>query len=102
MSSTTTTPVGAGTTYPMPPRPSWADKPDLTEGSIGWDHNLTADGAAFTVGVSRRDWIRADAVEVGEVEVYVAVEPFGAPLTQAQAREFAALLIVAAEMAEQD
>ena len=98
MTTSTTTPVEAGTIYPMPPKPNWADdKPDLTEGSIGWSHSLTNGEHPYSVGVARRDWIRVEAVEVGDVEVYVEADD---KFSASQAREFAALLVQAADLAE--
>jgi len=87
------------TTYPMPPKPSWATgEPDLTEGSIGWDHNLSDPSDPFTVTVSRRDWIQPHHITVGQVEIHGAVDAH--PLTVEQARRLAALLVEAADLAE--
>jgi hypothetical protein len=101
MSASTTAPVEAGTTYPMPPKPVLAaDEPDLCEGSIGWDHDLSDPSDPFTVSISRRDWIQAHSVTVGDVELMVAVEEYGPRLTPQQARQLAALLVEAADLAE--
>ena len=54
---------------------------------------------AFSVGLSRRDWIQGEAVEVDPVEVYV--ECTADQLTVELAQELARLLIMAAEIAEQ-
>lgn len=79
----------------MPPKPLWADdKPDLTEGSIGWSHPVRDEGVGFSVGIARRDWIDSDAITVGNVVVYVEAEDND--MTPAKARAFAALLIEAA------
>ena len=96
--TTTTTPVEAGTTYPMPPKPSWATGlPDLTEGSIGWDREVDA-GVGDSIGVTRRDWIRPDGIEVGMTQVYVDLSDV--KLSPVEARHIADLLISAARMAE--
>ena len=102
MSSTTTAPTTAGTTYPMPPKPVWATgKPDLCEGSIGWDTTLSDRSDPFTVSIGRRDGIQAHGVTVGEVEMVVEVDPFGPRLTAQQARKLAVLLVQAADIADQ-
>ena len=97
--TTSTTPVEAGTTYPMPPRPSWATGllPDLTEGSIGWDREVDG-GVGDAIGVTRRDWIRPDGIEVGATQVYVDLRD--QKLSPDEARHIADLLISAARMAE--
>ena len=99
--STITTPAEPGTTYPLPPAPSWATgEPDLAEGSIGWDHSLSDPSDPFTVSIGRRDWIQAHSITVGEVELVVEVDPNGPRLTAQQARKLAALLVEAADLAE--
>jgi hypothetical protein len=97
--STITAPVEAGTTYPMPPAPSWAtDKPDLSEGSIAWCHSLHDAADPFAVFIGRSDWIQPDCVTVGEVEIHAEVGE--QILTVEQAHRLAALLVQAADMAE--
>jgi hypothetical protein len=100
MSTTTAVPVEAGTTYPMPPAPSWATgEPDLCEGSIGWDHDLSDPSDPFHVSVWRRDWIQPHSVTVGKVEIHAEVE--NRSLTVEQAHRLATLLELAADFAGQ-
>jgi hypothetical protein len=73
--TTSTARVEAGTTYPMPPKQNWADdKPDLTEGSIGWEHMVSAEGDTLSVAIARRDWIDSDVITVGDVTVFVGAK----------------------------
>jgi hypothetical protein len=72
MPTTTTTPATAGTTYPLPPRPSWHPGPaDVDDGSLMYDRELgqinvgsgpevdPEDDAREIVAVylCRRDWM---------------------------------------------
>jgi hypothetical protein len=99
-SPTTTTPVEAGTTYPMPPAPSWAtDEPDLSEGSIAWCHSLADPSDPFAVYLGRSDRIQPHCITVGEVEIHAEVTE--QILTLEQAHRLATLLELAADFAEQ-
>jgi hypothetical protein len=72
--STTIAPVEAGTTYPMPPAPSWAtDKPDLSEEAIAWSHSLADASDPFAVFLGRSDRIQPHCITVGEVEIHAEV-----------------------------
>jgi hypothetical protein len=83
-------------TYPLPPAPGWSKE---TQQDGGWHHHFGRLGAVgpADVWLGRSDHVGATSVEVGPVEVHVDDNKF----TPAEARELAALLLHAADMAEQ-
>jgi hypothetical protein len=101
MSSTTTTPAEADTRYRN--RPSWAiQDPELLERpELLWERSVGEAEPDVSVCVSRRDSLIGDTFDgVGEPYVFVSFDAADDHLPPAQAREMAALLVQAADLAE--
>ena len=109
-SSTTVAPVEAGTVYPMPPGPVWATDRRMEEDAVTHHHTVGTferepvsgpDGVLEPridgVILSRWDTIGEGVLTVGATTVCV----LDAELTPQGARELAALLVRAADLAEQ-
>jgi hypothetical protein len=99
--STTTAPAEAGTRYRN--RPSWAIKdPELVEpSSLLWERVVGEGEPDLTVCVSRRDSLVGDTFgDLGAPYVFLSFDVDDGHLTAGQARDFAALLVQAGDLAE--
>jgi hypothetical protein len=95
--STTTAPVEPGTTYPMPPAPSWASDREVDRRRIRYEHEVGSDADVYSVHLRRSDHVSATDCSAGLTHIQVAI---GDNLIPAQARQLAALLIEASATAE--
>jgi hypothetical protein len=81
-------------TYPLPPAPGWS-KDSERDGAQTHHGAVVGSAGDIQVRLGRTDFIGATDVEVGPVEVYVEDHP----VTPAEARQLAALLVEAADLA---
>jgi hypothetical protein len=96
MSSTTTTPVAAGI---YSDRPTWATTdPEVETGYLLWSR-IVGDLRGSTVGLGRRDGLVGDTFSQIE-PIFVSVFADERDWTPAEARQLAALLVQAANLAE--
>ncbi len=98
--TTSTAPVEAGTTYPLPPAPAWAAETAVEEEAIGHYREIASGtlppASSWDVGVSRFDLILPRAVVVGSTYVHA----FDLDIPPADARKIAAALVEAADVIE--
>ena len=101
--TTTTAPATAGTTYPLPPAPSWADQGREDTGGIRYDVAIGSvsveDAEPVQVSIGRTDWI--DFVARSMRQDITQVYACGTAFSSAEARALAELLVQAADLAEQ-
>ncbi len=96
-STTTTTPVEAGT---YTNRPTWAvDDPDVEPGYLRWSRTVgEVDG--FTVRLGRRDGLAGDTFSQIE-PTFVSIGDDDRDWDPEEARQLAALLVQAADLAKE-